>query len=229
MSVPTSPAIRTGLQNLSSGHRLISLGVGLALTAAAVRRRTPVPALLGAALVLRGGSGYCPVTDVLRRDPLSVRSRLSGRRGTHVRARVRIERPPAVVYGYWRRLDRLAEALPDTLRVQPLDDVHSRWTLLAAGGVPLASWTAELINDIPGRLVAWQTTGDSTVVSAGSVQFTATPDQRATEVQVHLQFAPPFGRLGAGLASLSGKDASTLVRRGLADIARRLERPALVT
>jgi uncharacterized membrane protein len=213
----------TSVSNVSHGDRLVSAAIGLAMVAGAVPRRRWVPAITGAALLLRAGTGYCPLTQALGHGGPSTRRRLSGPRGTHVKVHTRIGRPPAAVYAFWRRLDQLALALPDTLRVQPLDEVHSQWTVLAANGMTLATWTAECINDLPERLIAWRTSDDSAVVSAGSVQFEAAPAGRGTDVRVHLQFAPPLGRLGAGLATLSGHDASRLVQDGLDAVKRHLE------
>ena len=61
------------------------------------------------------------------------------------------------------------------------------------------------------------------VVSAGSVNFMQAPGNQGTEVRVHLQYAPPLGRVGSAAATLSGHPPSLLVREALRDIKRYLE------
>jgi uncharacterized membrane protein len=210
--------------NLSANERILSALLAVGLLAAGVPRRRWLAASAGTALLLRAGTGYCPVTHAIGRDDVAAaRRQLSGRKGTHVRVQTTIGQPPATVYAFWRDPERLARALPDTLRVRRLDDVHSHWTLLTGNRRTLATWTAKLINDVPDRVLAWQTTGDSAVVSAGSATFAPAPGDQGTEVRIHLQFAPPLGRLGAGLATLSGHDAVSLTKQGLDDIKRFLE------
>ena len=210
--------------NLSANERILSALLGVGLLTAGVPRRRWLAASAGTALLVRAVSGYCPVTQALGRDDVaSARRQLGGSRGSHVRVQTTIGQPPAAVYGFWRDPEQLAQALPDTLRVRRIDDVQSHWTLLTSGGHTLATWTANLINDVPDRLLAWQTTGNSAVVSAGSVAFTPAPGDQGTEVRVHLQFAPPLGRIGAGLATVSGHDATAVTRRGVDGIKRFLE------
>ena len=221
-SVATLPLLAH--PNLSANERIVSAVLAVGLLAAGVPRRRWLAASAGTALLLRAGTGYCPLTQAIGRDARgSARRQLSGHKGTHVRMQTTIGQPPASVYRFWRDPEQLARALPGTLRVRRLDDVHSHWTLLTSGGRTLATWTAKLINDVPERVLAWQTTGESAVVSAGSVTFAPAPADQGTEVRVHLQFAPPLGRVGAGLATLSGHDATALVRDGVDGIKRFLE------
>jgi uncharacterized membrane protein len=93
----------------------------------------------------------------------------------------------------------------------------------------LATWTAEIINDVPERVIAWRTVGESDIVSAGSVQFKEAPGGQGTELSVHMQYSPPFGRLGAGLAGLFGRGADQVVTQCLRDIKRYLELGRQVT
>ena len=46
---------------------------------------------------------------------------------------------------------------------------------------------------------------------------------QGTEVRVHLQYSPPLGKLGAGLATLAGHRPSRLVTQALAEVKRYLE------
>lgn len=74
-----------------------------------------------------------------------------------------------------------------------------------------------------GLLLAWRTTTEGTVLSAGSVRFDPAPGDQGTEVRVHLQYAAPLGAVGAGLASLTPYNPALLLGRGLDHIKRHLE------
>lgn len=64
-------------------------------------------------------------------------------------------------------------------------------------------WEAEIINDIPGKLIAWQTLPGASVRSAGSVWFEEGSDN-STRVKVSLEFDPPAGIAGGAVAALLG-------------------------
>lgn len=176
------------------------------------------------ALLLRSATGYCPAyaaAGVAARRS-DTREALAGSKGEHLDMSVTIAQPPAEVYALWRDVTQLAKALPDTVRVDAISDTESYWRLFR-GALPPTEWTARIINDVPGRLIAWKTIGDADVVSAGSVRFTAALDGRGTTVHVRLQYSPPFGRVGAGLASAFGNGADAVVRQALQDIKQFLE------
>ena len=54
--------------------------------------------------------------------------------------------------------------------VQVVDDKRSHWVAKAPAGRKV-EWDAEIINEIPGELIAWRTLPGSDVISAGSVHF----------------------------------------------------------
>jgi len=56
-------------------------------------------------------------------------------------------------------------------------------------------WDAEIINEVENTARGWRSLAGSVVVSAGSVNFGAARGGRSTQVSVHLQHAPPAGRL----------------------------------
>jgi uncharacterized membrane protein len=76
------------------------------------------------------------------------------------------------------------------------------------------SWDAEIINDEPNRLIAWRSLEGATVDNAGSIRFVPTPD-RGTEVRVVLDYIPPAGKLGAGVAWMFGRGASSEIKEDL--------------
>ncbi len=208
--------------NLGSTERIVTAlagGVALAAAARASKGRIPLAAA-SAALLARAATGYCPIVARTRNGDSETKRRLGGARGSHLLAQTRIERPPDQVYAFWRDLDRLSAALPPLVSAAEVDDTRSEWSL-----GDRARWTAEIINDEPGKVIGWQTLSGADIVSAGSVRFNEA-DGNATELVVHMQYSPPFGRLGASLAELFGKGATEIVEESLAAAKRAIESAA---
>jgi uncharacterized membrane protein len=137
---------------------------------------------------------------------------------------VTIAQPVESVFAFWRNLSAMSIATQDRIAVEMINDRRSRWRIRTRSeAMPLVEWTAELINEVPEKVLGWRTTSNADVVSAGSVNFAQAPGNQGTEVRVHLQYAPPMGRLGAAAAFVSGHAPATLVREALRDIKRYLE------
>jgi len=211
--------------NVSESERAVSAVIAGGLLVAAMfdRRRTPL-ALLAAGLAARAASGYCPMYGALGVQGRSTKVALAGPRGNRLTAQITIAQPPETVYAFWRSLDHLSSVLPAGIQVDAVSGGTSRWSVVAEpGGVRLAEWTAELINDLPEQLLAWRTTPESSVAMAGSVSFRPAPARQGTEVRVVLQYAAPLGRVGTGLAALTPRNPTLLLQRSLDAIKRYLE------
>ena len=75
-------------------------------------------------------------------------------------------------------------------------------------------WDAEIINEVDGELLGWRSLPGSEVATAGSVHF-EDGGSGTTIIEVHLQYEPPAGKLGAWVASLFGEEPSQQVRDDL--------------
>ncbi len=126
-----------------------------------------------------------------------------------------------MVYKFWRQLSNLPRFMSHLERVDLLDERRSHW--VAAG--PLGhqvEWDAEIINEVDGYLLAWQSLPGSDVISAGSVRFRDLPGD-ATEITVHLQYQPPAGRLGEWAAWMTGEEPSLQIQEDLRNVKQYLE------
>lgn len=210
-------------KNLAPWERGLSVGFGGALLWLAARRRRGrlSTAMTGASLVARGVSGFCPVNAVIGRDSSDTRTALGGARGIRVRESVIVNRPVETVYDAWRDLSNLPFFMEHIESVETLPDGRTHWVVSGPGGLRL-DWNAEIINDIPNELIAWRSLEGADVVSAGSVHFK--PMRRGgTYVRVHLQYAPPAGRLGARIATLLGSNPAARIRSDLRGFKEMLE------
>lgn len=207
-----SPAVANAAIYMALG------GAMLLLAKTSRRHRLAAGLVLSAApLLYRGLAGSWPETKASH-----TKRALSGARGIHLRESVRLARPIADVYRYWRRLENLPRFMAHVDRVTMTSGTESHWVTRGPAGVSV-EWDADVINDIENRLIAWRSLPGSDVVSAGSVHFDEVREGRATEVRVHLQYAPPAGRAGVLLASLFGHSPAFALREDLRRLKHLLE------
>jgi uncharacterized membrane protein len=204
-----------------------SAATGAALIVYGITRRS-VPgmclALAGAPLAYRGLAGRWPpyLGSLIEGNGRDSRVALSGDRGVHVRESIRIEKPVAEVYRFWRQFENLSQFMTNLVRVTDLGNGRSHWVATGPAGTTI-EWDAEIINEVENKVIGWRSLPESDVVSAGSVNFDAVRGGRSTQVSVHLQYAPPAGRLGALAASILGRDPSRTIREDLRRLKQILE------
>jgi uncharacterized membrane protein len=152
--------------------------------------------------------------DVLTGERLSHRREAVGEQAVKVTRAITVNRPPDEVYAFWRNVENLPRFMQHLESVETIDERRSRWRAKGAAGKTV-EWDAELVEDRPNELIAWRSLGGAHVPNRGSVRFRRAPDGRGTEVVVELEYHPPGGRLGAGLAKLFGADPGLQVTRDL--------------
>jgi uncharacterized membrane protein len=205
--------------NVGDRERLLSLLGGGALVGFGVGRRDLVGlglAAAGACLAYRGLSGHCNVYGALgvtTAKPHGPAASVAAGRGVKVVRAATINSPPDEVYRVWRDLENLPRFMSH-LKLVTKEGNRSYWVAKAPAGMS-AEWDAEIVNDKPGRLIAWRSLEGSEVRTAGSVHFNPTPDGRGTEVLVELKYDPPGGKLGTWLAWLFGEEPGLQIRDDL--------------
>lgn len=195
----------------------IAAGAGLALYGVSrLKRNGWLWAGLGGLLLRRGITAHCDIYDAMGINTAwsDTRAALGGSRGVNVLESVTIDRSIAELYRFWRNLENLPRFMHHLVSVEKITDSISRWRAKGPAGTTV-EWEAEIYNEVPDKLIAWRSLGDSTVISAGSVNFDAAGPGGGTRVTVHLQYSPPGGKLGAKVAKLFGADAETEIRADL--------------
>lgn len=193
--------------NLAASERILSMVGGAALIGFGIARRsaaTPFLALLGGLLIRRGARGNCPVYERFGINTNRTASGVPGGRGLKLEKTVFIARSPAQVYAFWRNLENLPNFLPHVHSVRVDNARLSHWRVEGPAGHAV-EWDAEVINDHPGEMIAWQTLPGAEVQSAGSTRFEPLDEGRATRLTVQLKYHPPAGKVGAALADLFGE------------------------
>jgi uncharacterized membrane protein len=187
-------------------------------------RRSAAGACLAASaapLLYRAVTGRWPGANGAARTN-GTKTAAAGNGTVHVRESIRLEVPVADVFRFWRRLDRLPSIMSHLERVTEGSNGRSHWVAAGPAGVRVA-WDAEIINEVENRLLAWRSLPGSDVATAGSVNFATVRGGRSTQVDVHLQYAPPAGKAGALVASLFGREPSQMIREDLRHFKQRLE------
>ena len=215
-------------RNMSDVDRWLSVAAGTGLALYGISRRKPagwVLAGVAGMLLQRGATGHCHAYDALGVNTAGTgedtRRALSGSSGTHVEESVTINRPIEELYRFWRNLENLPQFMHHLESVERVTDTLSRWRAKGPGG-KIVEWNAEIINEVPNKVIGWRSIEGSDVVSAGSVNF-EDAGLRGTRVHVHLQYSPPGGKVGAAVARLLGRDAATEIREDLGRFKRILE------
>ena len=186
------------------------------LSAGQLQRWLPVVAAgaLAAYVVNRGlshrarGKG----TGIIADRGSNTRRKLGGQRGIHVEHSVLIRRPVAELYRFWRDFENLPRFMEHLESVSGREEGISHWVARAPGGMTV-EWDARIINEVDNRLIGWQSLTGSRIATAGSVHFDET--ERGTIVRVHLQYNPPGGKLGAGVAYMMGEEPNLQIQEDL--------------
>ncbi len=150
----------------------------------------------GGMLVHRGTTGHCQVYRRLELDT----TRESYDRGIEVRRSVTVGKSPEEVYRFWRDLENLPRVFQRLQSVTAVSETVSQWQLRERGTT--FKWTAEIIDDAPGRRIAFQTIEESDLSCEGEVTFEGAPGERGTEVRLEMRFSPPGGTMAMALAPL---------------------------
>jgi uncharacterized membrane protein len=212
--------------NVATAERIGSAAAGSALAAYGVFRRDlagAILATLGGFLIYRGAMGRCPCYQTLGIDTAGGTDGrgVSGDAGIKIEKEILISRSPIELYQFWRRLENLPEIMPHLASVTE-DGARSHWVVRGPAGHPI-EWDAEVINDHPGALIAWQSLPGAEVHSAGAVHFESEEDGNATRLRLKLEYLPPAGKAGALVARLFGSAPDQLIESDLALFKEKME------
>lgn len=136
---------------------------------------------------------------------------------------VTVSRPAANLYSFWRDFENLPSFMRQLESVVCADGARSHWVMRALGG-SRHSCEVEIVADVPGELIAWQTTlSDTTAHSAATVRFLPTPSGRDTTVHLTLEYTPSAGALGEVVARLFGVEPSQQLETDLSAFKQLME------
>lgn len=209
------PGDVVSVQNVGNLERTLSTFFGAYLVYRGIRRMKLSGAAMtaaGGALIYRGVTGHCAVYEALEKD--TANDEHPTRSSLHVEKSVVVQKPPEELYRFWRSVENLPRFMPHLKEVRPVGDKLSYWTVKGPAGTDI-EWAAEIINDVPNSLIAWQSLPESDVENAGSVHFKELQNGRGTEVRVVITYKPPLGKLGDTIAKLLGESPDQEIENDL--------------
>lgn len=121
---------------------------------------------------------------------------------------------PDEVYRRWRDLASLPAFMAHLERVDVVDDRRSHWAAHSPGGATV-QWDAEIVEDEPGRVIAWRAAPGSAVQHHGRITFAMAPGGKGTEVRLTATYVPLFGGAGVAAARLAGESPVQQTREDL--------------
>lgn len=96
---------------------------------------------------------------------------------------ITVNAPLRIVYNQWTQFEDFPRFMEGIRSVQQIDDTTLRWTADVAGKT--ATWTAQITEQVPDRLVEWQSISGRT--NNGRVQFASNASDQ-TVITVRMDY-----------------------------------------
>jgi uncharacterized membrane protein len=122
--------------------------------------------------------------------------------------------PQKEAYAFWRRLENYPKFMKHLGSVEELDAKRSRWVIDGPAGRRM-TWESEIVEEDPGRVLAWRTVGRSDVRHGGRVELYEATAGRGTVVCVRMSYEAPARRGRSALARVFRDDPETQIRGDL--------------
>ena len=100
--------------------------------------------------------------------------------------------PVSAAYGQWTQFEEFPQFMEGIVSVRQLDDSHIHW--IAEVGGEREEWDAEIVEQVPDRVIAWRSVGGLT--NAGRIEFE--PIDQGTRVTVEMEYQPEGVRESVG-------------------------------
>jgi len=132
-------------------------------------------------------------------------------KGIQVRQSFTMNATAEELFAFWRHFSNFPRFMKHVLSVEDIDGNRSHWVVKAPAGRTV-EWDAEIVEEVPGRLIAWRTVGDADIRHGGRVEFMPATGGRGTVVSVRMSYESPAGPAGALLAKLFGEEPEMQIR-----------------
>lgn len=204
--------------NVSKTERVLVTVAGLYLLYKALssKKTSSSKTLMGASLLFRGASGYCPMYDAV--------DQVGNTKGSNINIRtvISINKPVNEVYDFWRKLENLPKFMSHLLSINEIDNITSEWKAKGPLGIGSISWKAHILMDEKGSVLSWKSLPNSTIDNAGKVTFKDAGDN-ATELDVIISYKAPLGIAGEAAAKLFNPLFQKMVKEDIENLKIYLE------
>jgi uncharacterized membrane protein len=145
-----------------------------------------------------------------------------------VKKTILINRSPDELYRDWRDFQNLPRFMKNLESVEVTTDSRSRWTVKGPADKKI-HWDAEIVEDNPGKCLAWRSLESADVDNSGSVRFEPATGGRGTLVSVEMRYSAPAGVLGTTVAKLFGRAPDQEVEEDLRRFKQMMETGEIIT
>ena len=138
-----------------------------------------------------------------------------------VKETITINRPAQELYDFWRDFTNLPQFMDNIKSVAKLGDKRSHWVIKAPAGTSV-EFDSRVVEDVPGKLIAWESEEGASVPNRGRVEFHQT-SSGATVVRATISYDPPAGAAGRMIAKLFQREPGAQARHDLAQLKELME------
>lgn len=207
--------------NVGKLERIASILAGGALLYTGLKSKSNkalVPMAVGGSfLIYRGVTGHCDVYKLAGKHKLP-----DTVKNINIRANVTVNKPRHEVYAFWRKLSNLPLFMSHLKSVEVIDETRSHWEAKLPANVIKLEWDAEIVKEIEGELLGWNSLPHASIQNAGKVEF-RDADEHGTEIRVVITYRAPFGDVGEGITSLFNPMFEKMIKDDVKNFKRYIE------
>ena len=179
--------------------------------------------IAGGLLFFRGATGHSTIYGIAGKKKLP-----DTVKNINIMTKLTVNRPRQEVYDFWRKLSNLPLFMEHLDKVEVIDGKRSHWAAKVPGGLGKIEWDAEIVKEIDGELLGWNSLAHASVNNAGKVEF-RDADENGTEITVLITYRAPFGDVGEGIASLLNPTFKKIITRDVKNFKRYIEAGDIAT
>jgi len=180
-------------------------------------------ALAGIYLFSRGATGHDTIYSLAGKHKLP-----DTVKNINIITKMTVNRPRHEVYNFWRKLSNLPLFMEHLKEVTLLDGKRSHWEAKIPGYPGTIEWDAEIVKEIDGELLGWNSLPHASINNAGKIEF-RDADGDATELSIVITYRAPFGDVGEGIAWLLTPMVKKLIIKDVKGFKRYIEAGDIAT
>lgn len=210
------------IENVNTTERLLSIAAGTFVFYKGIKQLFSHPLIglqevaVGGVLLYRGATGFCPVYDRIGKDTTDLQA-------LRITERFIVDRPRDEVYSFWRNLENLPRFMKHLSSVVEMDSTNSKWSANIPNDVLKISWNAEITREEQNSYIGWQSVEGSMIDNAGKVEFSDAMNGLGTELNIEINYFPPAGNIGRGVAKLLNGVFEKMVREDITNFKHYVE------
>lgn len=210
------------VENVNSTERLLSIAAGTFIFYKGIKQIFNHPfiglqeAAVGGILLYRGATGFCPIYNKIGKDSTDLQA-------IRITERFIVDRPRDEVYSFWRNLENLPRFMKHLHSVVEMDATHSNWSANIPNDLLKVNWKAEITREEQNNYIGWQSVEGSMIDNAGKVEFSDAINGLGTELNVEINYFPPAGAVGRGVAKLLNGLFEKMVREDITNFKHYVE------